>query len=108
MANKNVDPTKEKQATTWEDVNNQDARTRLWQSLDYTYGLQRDKSNEQYDQAYSQQGREALKRGLGRSSYLNQTQANLLDKKAKAYNEIYGAQIADYQNRLTDIENQEK
>ena len=102
------DFTKAKQATTAEDVNQQDARTRLWQSLNYTYGKQKEESNEAYDQAISQSDRQALSRGMGRSSYNIATQANLLNKKVKAQNDIGAAQISEYQNRIGEIENQEK
>lgn len=102
------DFTQNPQATTVDDVNNQDARTRLWQSLDYTYGAQRRKSDEQYQQAYSQADRQALSRGMQRSSYNNQTLANINQKKLEASNDIYAAQIADYQNRIGQIEQQEK
>jgi hypothetical protein len=101
------DFTNQPQATSAADVNNQDARTRLWQSLNYSYGKQRDESNKSYDQAVSQADRSALARGMQRSSYNMQTQANLLNQKVKAENDIYNAQIADYQNRIGEIEQQE-
>ena len=103
-----LDYTNQPQAMTAEDVNNQDARTRLWQSLDYSYGNQIKKSNESYAQAYSQADRQALSRGMGRSSYNNQTLANINLKKAEAENDIRAAQIADYQSRIGQIEQQEK
>ena len=102
------DFTKNPQATSAEDVNNQDARTRLWQSLSYTYGKQADESNKAYDKAVSEADRAALARGMGRSSYNLQTQANLLNQKVKAQNDVNSALIADYQNRIGEIEQQEK
>lgn len=108
---KNVDDldyTNQPQATTAEDVNNQDARTRLWQSLSYGYNNQIKQSNKAYDQAYSQADRQALSRGMQRSSYNSQNLANINQQKIEAQNNINSALIADYQNRIGDIENQEK
>ena len=102
------DFTNQPQATTAAEVNDQDARTRLWQSLDYTYGQQRKESAEQYAKAYAQADRQALSRGMQRSSYNNQTLANIAQKGIEANNNIYNAQIADYQNRIGEIERQEK
>lgn len=103
-----VDPTNQPQATTQADVDAQDARTRLWQSMNYTYGKQLDNSNKSYDQAYSQADRQALSRGMQRSSYNAQTLANINQQKINAQNDIAAAQIADYQNRLGQIEQQEQ
>ena len=102
------DVTKEKQAKTVQDVNNQDARTRLWQSLNTTYTNQMDESDKAYDKAISQQNNAMLARGMGRSSYAGQIAANMYDDKNRARNKIGEALIADYQNRISDIENQEK
>jgi hypothetical protein len=49
-----------------------------------------------------------LKRGMGRSSYALQTQANILNQKNQAANRLGEAKIADYQNRIGQIEQQEK
>lgn len=102
-----IDYTNQPQATTQADVDAQDSRTRLWQSLNYSYGNQIKKSNEDYANAISQADRQALSRGMGRSSYNNQTLANLRNKQAEAANDIRSAQIADYQNRVGQIEQQE-
>lgn len=95
-------------AKTKQDVENQDRRQRLWDSLDYSYGRQREESAKSFAQAYSQADRQMLGRGMQRSSYGAQTLANINKQGIDAQNDIYAAQIADYQNRLTDIENQEK
>lgn len=102
------DVTKEKQAKTVEDVNNQDARTRLWQSLNTTYTNQMEESDKAYDKSISQQNNAMLARGMGRSSYAGQIAANMYDDKNRARNKLGEALIADYQNRISDIENQEK
>ena len=102
------DYTAQPQATTAADVNSQNAKTRLWQSLDYSYGRQRDESNKAYDRSISQQDNALLGRGMQRSSYGMQTLANLRNEKANAANDIYSAQIADYQNRIGQIEQQDK
>ena len=108
MATKKVeDVTKEPQAKTVEDVNNQDSRTRLWQSLSTTYGHQMDESDKAYDKAISQQDNAQLARGMGRSSYAGQIRANMYNDKVEARNKLGENLIADYQNRIGDIEKQE-
>lgn len=102
------DFTNQPQAMTAEDVNNQDARTRLWQSLNYSYGQQRKQSDEQYAKAQAQSWQQAFARGMQRSSYASAVAANLAKQGIDANNNIYAAQIADYQNRLGQLEQQEK
>lgn len=106
--NTDLDYTNQPQALTQEDVNNQDSRTRLWQSLGYSYGNQIKESNKSYDKAISQNDNAMLARGMGRSSYANQTRANLYDDKLNAENNIRSAWIADYQSRIGELEQQEK
>lgn len=101
------DVTKEKQAKTVQDVNEQDSRTRLWQSLNTTYGHQMDESDKAYDTAISKQDNAQLARGMGRSSYAGQIRANMLNDKVTARNKLGEDLIADYQNRIGDIEKQE-
>ena len=100
--------TKAPQAETVEDVNNQDARTRLWQSLNTTYSNQMDESDKAYDKSISQQNNAMLARGMGRSSYAAQVSANMFNDKNRARNKLGEALIADYQNRIGQIEAQEK
>ena len=110
MATKKVmdeDVTKNPQAKTVEDVNNQDSRTRLWQSLNTTYGHQMEESDKAYDKAISQQDNAQLARGMGRSSYAGQIRANMYNDKVTARNKLGEDLIADYQNRIGDIEKQE-
>ena len=64
-------------------------------------------TNRQYEKAISQQNRSALSRGMGRSSYALQTEANLRDQKAKARNQLGEALIADYQNRVSQLDEAE-
>lgn len=108
MAKKVEDVTKEKQALTNEDVNAQDSKTRLWQSLSTTYGQRVDDSNKAYDQNIAAADRAAQQRGMGRSSYNLQTMANIGKEKATAADRIGRELIADYQNRLSDLEAQER
>lgn len=89
------------------DVDNMARRERLWDSLNYSYGKKRENSDKEFDKAYSQADRNALSRGMGRSSYNTQTLANISKQKIDAQNDIYDAQIADYENRIGDIEQQE-
>ena len=102
------DPTKERQAVTKEDVEQQDSATRLWQSLNQGYDVQREQADKNYAKAISQTDRAAQNRGMGRSSFNLQTQANLMKEQAKAQQDITSAQIAEYQNRLTQLEDKEK
>lgn len=102
------DVTKAPQATTQQDVEGQDARTRLWQSLDQTYGQQRQQIDKNYAQAISQTDRAMQNRGMQRSSYAMQTLANLGQEQAKANADSMASQIADYQNRLSSLETQER
>lgn len=94
-------------AKTKEDVNNMSAADRLWDSLGYTYGQQIDASNKQFNKAISQNDQAMLNRGMQRSTYALQTSANLRNQAVEAANNLRTAQIADYENRLQDIENQE-
>lgn len=103
-----VDPTQQPQATSQADVLGQDSKTRLWQSLENSYDQQRRQSNESFDKAISQTDRQLLSRGMQRSSYAGQTLANLQNQKVEAENQITGNQIADFQNRLNTLEQQEK
>lgn len=105
--NKTDDFTKAAQAKTKEDVDAQDTRTKLYQSLAFTYGRQMDESDKAYDKEVSRQANAALARGMGRSSYALQTQANLQNQKAEARNKLGEALIADYQNRVTQIDEAE-
>lgn len=89
------------------DVNNMSARDRLWDSLNYSYGQKREESDKAYDRAISQQDRQLLSRGMQRSSYGMQTLGNMRQQKVDAQNTIYDQQIADYENRLKDIEDTE-
>jgi len=102
------DVTKEPQAMTQQDVEGQDTRTRLWQSLNTTYGAQREQSDKAYDRAIAQTDSQLLNRGMQRSSYAAQTLANMQQDKIKANSDIMSSQIADYQNRLSALEQQEQ
>jgi len=107
MATKLEDYTKAKQATNQEEVDAQDTRTRLYQSLGYSYGQQMEDSDKQYDKAISQQDRSMLARGMQRSSYAAQTLAGLQDQKAKERTRLGEAMIADYQNRVSQLDEAE-
>ena len=90
-----------------QDVNSMERADRIWDSLNYSYGKKRESSDEAYDKAISQADRHALSRGMQRSSYNNQVLGNLGSQKVKAQNDIWDAQIADYENRLQQIEENE-
>lgn len=90
------------------DVDSMSIRDRLWDSANFTYGQQRQESDRNYDQAMSQFNNQQLARGMQRSSYGAATSANIANKKVEAQNQIYGQQIADYENRLMQVEQQEE
>jgi len=95
-------------AQTQQDVNNMTKQQRLWDSLNYTYGTQIDESNRSYAKAYSDADRQMLGRGMQRSSYGSQTLANINQQKLNAANNITSQKIADYENRLNTLEQQEQ
>lgn len=107
MAKYTTDVTKQKQATTNIDVNNQDTATRLWQSLSDTYNNQMEESDKAYDKSISQLNNAMLARGMGRSSQAMHEAAHMYDDKNNARNKLGQALIADYQNRLSDLEEKE-
>jgi hypothetical protein len=64
------------------------------EGLGTTYGKQAEESRKEYDLAYSQSAREALSRGMGRSSYAVQTLANVDQAGIEAKQGIMDAQAA--------------
>ena len=88
-------------------IENQDARDRFWNSLESSYGQQVEKSNEEYNRAYSQAGNQMLSRGMHRSSYGAQVQANLRNQGIKAANDILTQRNNAYANQLYQIERDE-
>ena len=95
-------------AKTRQDVEKQSARERLWDSLNYTYGQRGEELAQNYNQAISQSNNAMLKRGMQRSSYGAQINANLLHQKNKALAGNTSEMIAAYQDRLGQIEQQEQ
>lgn len=95
-------------ARNQQDVNNMSARERLWDSLNYSYGKKREDSDKSFAKAYSQAVNQGIRTGMQRSSYGAQTLANINKQKIDAQNDIYDAQIADYENRMYQIERDEK
>lgn len=89
-------------------IDNASARDRMWAALDYSYGKQAEQSDASYDKAVSDVNNALLKRGMQRSSYGQQIAAGLLNQKAEARNDLGKAMIADYGNRLYQIERDEK
>lgn len=94
-------------ATTKQEIDSKSARDRLWDALDYSYGVKKEQSDASYDQLYSQTGNQLLGRGMQRSSYGAQTLANIGTQKVEAQNAIESEKIADYTNRLYQIERDE-
>lgn len=91
-------------AKTKADVDNMTDEERLWDSLNHAYGQQQEASDASYNRAISQTDRQMLSRGMQRSSYGAQTLANLRNQQVKAQNDIESAKIADYENRLHQIQ----
>lgn len=94
-------------ARTKQDVDNMTRQERLWDSLNHAYEQQREASDRSFDKAYSQADRQALGRGMQRSSYNAQNLAGINNQKIKAQNDIWNNQIADYENRLGALESEE-
>lgn len=94
-------------ARTQTDVDEMTKKDRLWDSLNYSYGQKREDMQRQVNQSVSQTDRALLGRGMQRSSYGAQTLANQRTEGDKAIGNIWDAQIADYENRLTEQENTE-
>ena len=90
------------------DSTNEDPAKSLWDSLSYGYGKKADEINKSYDKAISQQDNAMLKRGMGRSSYAAQSMANLNTERVNALASNEDAMIADWQNRLTEMQEAEK
>lgn len=90
-----------------QEVEELSAKDRLWDSLDYSYGQKKEQSNKAYDEAIAASDRQLMSRGMQRSSYGAQTLANMQQKKIEAGNDIESQKIADYENRLDQIEQQE-
>lgn len=95
-------------ARNQQDVDSMDKRARLYDSLSYTYGKRGEKISQEFDKARSQADRQALSRGMQRSSYNNQTLAGIDRQRIEALEDNESALIADYENRLADIEQQEQ
>lgn len=94
-------------AKTKNDVEQMKSSDRLWDSLNHTYGLQREEIGRNYDKAYSQADRQALSRGMQRSSYNAANLANINQQRNTALDQNYQNQIADYENRLNQQEQQD-
>lgn len=90
-----------------QDVDEMSKADRLWDSLSYSYGKQQEASNKSYDKAISQQDRAMVGRGMQRSSYGMNTLAGLRNQKINAANDIDSQKIADYENRLYQLEKDE-
>ena len=61
-----------------------DAKQRLLDSLDYTYGRKQELSDQSYDKSISQTDNAMLSRGMQRSSYAQQVLANMAKQKIEA------------------------
>lgn len=95
-------------AKTKKDVDEMSKADRLYDSLSYSYGKKGERIEKEYNKAYSQADRQALSRGMQRSSWNGQTLAGINAQKINALNDNESNLIADYENRLFDIENKEQ
>lgn len=95
-------------AQTKTDVDNMTLRDRLWDAFNFAYGQQSREFKEQSNNEISQQGRRDLSRGMQRSSYGAATEANMRNKQLQGLQDIYGQQIAAYEQALLNVEQQER
>lgn len=75
------------------------------EGLQQTYDKQREDMAEQYKQAYSQADRQALSRGMQRSSYNNQTLSNIDLEAAEAQADLYNQQATE-ENKISTQQTQ--
>lgn len=75
------------------------------EGLQQTYDKQREDMAEQYKQAYSEADRQALSRGMQRSSYNNQTLSNIDLKAAEAQADLYNEQATE-ENKISTQQTQ--
>lgn len=85
-----------------------EAKQRLLDSLDYTYGRKQELSNQSYDRNISQADNAMLSRGMQRSSYSQQVLANMMKQKTEAAGDIESEKIAAYNTGVNQLEQQER
>ena len=85
-----------------------EAKQRLLDSLDYTYGRKQELSNKSYDKSISQTDNAMLGRGMQRSSYAQQVLANMAKEKIQAAGDIESEKIAAYNTGVNQLEQQER
>lgn len=90
------------------DVDSMNVRDRLYDSLSYTYGKRGEDIEKQYNKLTSQTNNSLLSRGMQRSSYGAQTAANIGKQMVDALGQNASDLIADYENRLYQVERDEK
>ena len=91
-----------------QDVDNMNARDRTWDYLNYAYGKKREDSDKGFAKTFSQAVNQGIKTGMQRSSFNAQMLANINKQKLDAQNDIYDQQIADYENRMYQIDRDEQ
>lgn len=74
-------------------------------NLQQSYDKQRKNTAEQYRQAYSQADRQALSRGMQRSSYNNQSLSNIDLKAAEAQKDLFNEQATE-ENKISSQQTQ--
>ena len=94
-------------AQTRKEVDSTSVRDRIWDSLNYTYGKRGEEIGKEYDKLSSQTSNALLGRGMQRSSYGAQTVANVGTQRANAIAQNQSDLIADYENRLYQVEQDE-
>ena len=90
------------------DVDSMNVRDRLYDSLSYTYGKRGEDIEKQYNKLTSQTNNSLLSRGMQRSSYGAQTAANIGKQMVDALGQNASDLIADYENRLYQVEQDER
>ena len=96
------------QAMNGQDAIGQDMATRLWQSYKTMGQNQIDESNKRFEEAYVNADLQAQSRGMGRSSFLNQTLANIDKNKAEYAAKIDADTVAQFQQALNNLEQRQQ
>ena len=90
------------------DVDSLNVRDRVWDSLNYSYGKRGEEIEKQYNKLASQTNNSLLSKGMQRSSFGAQTVANIGKQMVDARGQNASDLIADYENRLYQVEQDER
>ena len=94
------------QAMNGQDVAGQDPLTRAWQMYSTAGEQQKKASDKRYAENYAAADNQAMSRGMGRSSFNNQTLANINQQKSEAAAQIDANTVASFQQFANDYQQQ--